>query len=141
MSRSYVVDASVALKWFLNEEHTHAATRLKELDSELHVPEFFVLEFGHAVCKKFRRREIDWDEGVQMIERIRLVPIQRHIDFALFPQALEIAFGQRCGLYDCLYLSLALSLDCEMVTADRRFQRIIENSRYANHVLWVEDLP
>ena len=141
MRRSYVLDASVALKWFLNEEHTLAAIRLKDLDSELHVPEFFILEFGHAVCKKYRRKEIGWDEGIQMIERIRQVPIQRHVDLGLFPKAFEIAYNRRCGLYDSLYLALAMNLGCELVTADQRFLRSIANSRYSNYALWVEDLP
>lgn len=137
----YVVDSSVAAKWFLIEEYAEAAWRLRLMGSALHVPEFFFLEFGQVVCKKHRRREIRLNEGIQMIHDVRRVPIQRHNDGALFTAALRYALEARAGLYDCLYLSLALQLDCEFVTADRRFIRTLSETEYADHVLWIEDLP
>ena len=40
----YVVDASVAAKWYFSEEHTQAARRVLQQEHELHAPELFLLE-------------------------------------------------------------------------------------------------
>jgi predicted nucleic acid-binding protein len=50
----YIVDASVAVKWFLPEPYTDAASRLCHPDYQLHVPALFDLEFSNIVCKKIR---------------------------------------------------------------------------------------
>lgn len=141
MSTPYVVDASVAAKWFLIEEYIDAARRLHDIRPALHVPEFFYLEFGHIVCKKHRRSEIDLDEGVRMIHDIRRIPMQRHKNEGLIATAFRYAFEVRAGLYDCLYLSLATQLECQFVTADRRFLESIADTEYAAYGLWIEDLP
>ncbi len=141
MTTPYVVDASVAAKWFLVEDYVDAARRLHHIRPALHVPAFFFLEFGHVVCKKHRRKEISLDEGLQMIQDLRRVPMQRHENEGLFAAALQHALAMPAGLYDCLYLSLATRLDCQFVTADRRFLRSIADTEYADHALWIEDLP
>ena len=43
MSR-FVVDACVAIKWVEAEEHSVAALRFAQSDSEMHVPELFFPE-------------------------------------------------------------------------------------------------
>jgi predicted nucleic acid-binding protein len=53
-----VVDASVAVKWFLPEIHWEAAWRLRDSQIALQVPAFFELEFGNVLCKKVRRGEL-----------------------------------------------------------------------------------
>ena len=46
----YVVDASVAIKWFLPEIHSEAALRVKWLRQRLHVPAFLSLELGNVLA-------------------------------------------------------------------------------------------
>lgn len=141
MRPPFVVDASVAAKWFLNEEFAEPARRLRAFQSDLHVPRFFLLEFGHVICKKLRRAEIDRADAIRMIETVLQLPIQRHDDEVLLANALQFAFETHSGLYDSLYLSLAVHLSCAFVTADRRFMKKVAGSRFADHALWIEDLP
>lgn len=47
----YVVDAYVAVKWFVLEIHNEAALRLRHSAYQLHVPNFFLLEFGNSVIQ------------------------------------------------------------------------------------------
>ncbi len=49
----YVVDASVAVKWFVPEAHSDSALRLRDQAHTLHVPAFFTLEFANACAKSF----------------------------------------------------------------------------------------
>lgn len=137
----FVLDASVALKWFLPEEQSEHALRLRAASADLHVPAFFLLEFGHVVCKKQRRRELSMDDAVYIVRIIRSVALRRHEDAALLPRALELALRLNSGLYDCMYLALAIELDCRLVTADRRLTRLVRGTTLADSVLWIEDVP
>jgi predicted nucleic acid-binding protein len=45
----FVVDASVALKWFLPEVHSDAAARLLREGYRLHAPDLIRAEFGNVL--------------------------------------------------------------------------------------------
>ena len=137
----YVVDASVAVKWFLLEVHSDAAFRLRDPSYTLHVPAFFILEFGNVVCKKIRRGEITLEESLVMLQDVHHIPMQHHPDEALFPRAFELANETRHSLYDCLYLALAVLLGGKLVTADRKFYDALQIDFLSKHLCWVEDLP
>jgi predicted nucleic acid-binding protein len=63
----YIVDASVAVKWYVPEIYSEAAKRLQNPDYQLQVRKFFLLEFGNVVCKKLRRRDITVEFSELMI--------------------------------------------------------------------------
>jgi predicted nucleic acid-binding protein len=138
---TYVVDANVAIKWFVPEIHQEAARRLRQSEDVLHVPDFLFLEFGNVVCKKRRRGEITAELSDLMITEIQLTVLEWHRNEPLFPRAFAIANETYRSLYDCLYLSLALAIDGQMVTADLKFYEALQTSPYANRLLWVEDIP
>lgn len=135
-----VVDASVAVKWFLPEIHWEAAWRLRDSQTALHVPAFFELEFSNVLCKKVRRGELSRQDANLMLEQLGRVTINRHPDTRLLRAALDLAHPLRQSLYDCLYLALALQLKTQLVTADQRFRQALRNTTLASHLLWIEDL-
>lgn len=137
----YVVDCSVAVKWFLPEPLSAAAARVRESHRALHIPELFMLEFGSAVLKRIRRREIALNEGFRMIKEVGLLPMYRHSDALLFPLAFEIASTTNASIYDSMYLALAVQFSGLMITADRRFVSHVADTEFAKYVLWIEDLP
>jgi predicted nucleic acid-binding protein len=63
--RRYVVDASVAVKWFVPEIHSAEALRLLSLYCELLAPDLLPSEFGNILWKKTRRGEIRVPEAVE----------------------------------------------------------------------------
>jgi len=136
----YVVDASVAMKWFIPETHAEAAGRLQDTTYQLHAPAFFVLELGNVLCKKIRRKELTREEGEAILEELEHVPMQQHPDWRLFRSAYALAHETHRSLYDCLYLALAETIDGQVVTADRKFYTSLGNGQYGQRVLWVEDL-
>ncbi len=137
----YIVDASVAVKWYVPEIYSEAAKRLQNPDYQLQVPKFFLLEFGNVVCKKLRRRDITLELSELMITDVQKVSLHWHPDEPLFPKAFQIANETYRSLYDCLYLSLALAIDGQMVTADLKFYDSLKTGPYANRLLWVEEIP
>jgi predicted nucleic acid-binding protein len=139
--KNYVVDASVAVKWFVPELGREAALRLWEPTCHLHVPEFFLLEVGNFVCKKRRRGEWNLAEGEFVMDKIRKISLTWHQDEPLFSKAFDLAHDTYRSLYDYLYLSLAIAIDGQMVTADLKFYESLNTGPYANRLLWVEDIP
>lgn len=137
----YVLDASVAVKWFLEEEHSEAALRLLDARHHLHAPDFSLLELDHVLAKRMRRGELETSEAWEIRQAIRTLPVLRH-RFELFSElAFELAAASGRGIYDCVYLALALVLGVEVVTADRRFYDALVPGPLADALLWVEDVP
>jgi predicted nucleic acid-binding protein len=139
--RRYVVDASVAVKWFVPEIHSAAALRSRYGGSHLHIPAFMILELGNILAKKIRRNELTPRDGDTILREIKGLPLQRHADERLFSAAYRLALVTRSSLYDCLYLALAEAIDGVMVTADRKFVTALADGPYGRRVMWVEDLP
>lgn len=73
---TFVVDASVAIKWFLLEIHNEAALRLQHPDHSLHIPGLFLLEFGNILCKKECQGELSYDESNEILHALQRIPIQ-----------------------------------------------------------------
>lgn len=121
MTDSVVLDASVAIKWYVPESGWVAARAL--LDSRLLfvAPALFLAEVGNVLWKKVRRGEIDADNArfvrAQLCDGsvIDIRPMQ-----PLTETALDIAlqFGQT--VYDSMYVSLAAAENTQMITADSR---------------------
>lgn len=135
-----VIDASVAVKWFVPEVHSIAAGRwLGQVG--LLAPDLIVAEVGNVVWKKLARREITVDEGRMILRGFGAVPLETRPMWELLPVAFEIAVGLNRTLYDSVYLALAIAQQTALVTADRKLYDAIAASVLADHVRWVEDLP
>ena len=118
----YVLDASVALKWVLNEPDAAKARQLRgDFRNAVHdliAPDSFTLEIAHALTKAQRRRLVP-DAWRLWLDVMTTVP---HLfpSLPLTPRAIQIATKARIGVYDCLYVALAEREGCEMVTTDAR---------------------
>ena len=78
MSR-YVVDASMAIKWFLPEIHSEAVLRLRHSRYRLHVPALMTLELGNVLAKRIRRGELTRAEGDVVLKELKQLPLQRPV--------------------------------------------------------------
>ncbi len=138
---TYVVDASVAAKWFIEEEHTAAARSVVDQRNDLHVPDMFLVETDSIVCKWVRRGIITAADGGGIRASIRGPDLEFHPFGPLLDSAYAIAAETGQGIYDCLYVALAALVGGPMVTADRRLYDGLAGGGYARHVLWIEDVP
>lgn len=119
--KSFVVDASVAIKWFVLEEHTVDSRLLLDDNFELFAPQLLFAEYGNILWKKLTRGELTRDQVVDrgnalLSVRLRVVP-----ERLLFSQAVDLACEWNHPAYDCFYLALAELLGTAVVTADQRF--------------------
>ena len=51
----YVIDSSVAIKWYVPEVHDVEARRLRGSGNPLHCPDFLAVELAAILWKKIRR--------------------------------------------------------------------------------------
>ena len=137
--RKAVVDASVAVKWFVPEIHSEAAVRLLDAEIALYAPDLISPEFGNILWKKVRRREIGRDEADEIMIAFARLPFEVRPSAVLLPSAFELAIELDRTVYDSLYLALAVAEECAWITADAKLHAAIVASGLAPHVQWVED--
>jgi predicted nucleic acid-binding protein len=113
-----VVDASVALKWVVEEDGSEAAAALGAY--ALTAPTLLLEECANALWVKQRRAELTPAEAMERMRALREAPVDLVPSTGLLDQALALAIELAQTVYDCLYLSLAIRLDARLVTADRR---------------------
>ena len=138
MSR-IVLDASVAVKWVLREEHAATARRILST-RELLAPHLLWAEVGNTLWKRHRRQESSVEEVRRMLAEIQWLPITTFAHWPLLPAALDLALSLHQTVYDCLYLALAEARNSVMVTADRRFHEAVNGSLWADRIVWIEDV-
>lgn len=113
---SLIVDASVAVKWFLVEDGSGRAREIA--DDDVSAPDLILLEVFNAVRKRAKRGDISSEQvdGVLPVMRsvlTRLVPID-----GLIGEASRLAQDCDHPIYDCVYLALARRSAVPLVTAD-----------------------
>lgn len=138
MSR-LVVDASVAVKWFLSEPHSEHAQRVLNGDHELLAPEFLIAEFGNVFWKRIRAGEITEEEAIAAVSVLLQTPLQFRPAGPLILPALEIASRTQRSVYDSLYLALAVLEKICLVTADGKLFNALQSTPLGGSLVWVED--
>ena len=114
-----VVDASVALKWVVDEPGTDAALAIRT--EQLVAPMIWLAEAANALWRHVRMGEASASEAIARMARLRRapvlsLPIEPHVSTAL-----ELAIRGNHPVYDCLYLALAIQRGTQVITDDRRF--------------------
>lgn len=133
-----VVDNSVALKWYLPEEHAHYAVLLLSPDLRRHAPDLLVAEMTNVLWRKAIAGGITHEEAMQLVAVANSQDVQLHALAPLMQSALDLAIAANHPAYDCFYLALALQLEGICVTADRRFYNAFAE-RYPGTIIWIED--
>ncbi len=140
---NFVVDAGVAVKWYVPEVHEADAKRFLSPVFTLHVPELFFPEFGNIIWKKARllkTPEISEAEGRAILELLEGVALTVHAMAQLLKAAFDLAMSAaRPTVYDSYYLVLAKTLNCRLVTADQVFYESLNAGPFSPYLLWVTD--
>ena len=131
----FVVDASIAAKWFMQENLHAEAMLLLARPERLAAPDFIIAEIGNIAWKKCRRGEIPRDQAETMAVAVGgyIPTLQSSVDLA--ERALDLALALDHPVYDCLYLACAEFLGGALVTADTRFRNALLGTPHAGLIL------
>lgn len=116
----WVIDASVALKLFLQEPESEQVARLWQRAEGWIAPDLLIAETGNALWKALRRSEIRPEQAARAMMRLPLLFHTLFPSAPLGPRALEISHTLDHPFYDCLYLALAEREQGVLITADER---------------------
>jgi predicted nucleic acid-binding protein len=122
-----MVDASVAIKWFVAEPDSAKAAGL--LRHPLSAPDLLAPECANILWKKVVRAELSVNEADVIALALQSAAITLHPTRGLLATAMKIACELGCAAYDCFYLALAQQLRQPLVTADLRLVHAIRADR------------
>ncbi len=117
---SAVVDASVAVKWFIPQPLTEIAEQA--LKWELAAPDLILPEIGNALWKYVRAGIIGREVALAALNEIEYAYFDViALDEKSIRRALELAADLDHPIYDCVYMAVAEKLDRPVLTDDQKF--------------------
>ena len=138
-----VLDASVVLKWFVDEKGSNKALSLRkdfrEGKTELILPDLALYEISNAL-----RYNPDFGKEEIQVAIKTLVDMDMDIvtpTLPLIKASIELAIEHEITCYDATYFALARELEFSLITADEKFfNKLPEDSRNSDQVKLLSDL-
>lgn len=138
----YVIDASVALKWFVQEDFHLKALALTKDDVQRVAPDILLAEVGNALRRQVRigiASHLQASEAVQTLLRSfgSLIPSKDLIE-----RAFNLSSQLDHSVYDCIYLAATLAEDHRiLVTADMKFVAKAVAAGFGKKIQILEAIP
>jgi hypothetical protein len=132
----FVVDASVAVMWFVEEPGHDKAVALAENGTVLIAPDLIFPEVGNVLRRKVRQDLISDTQASMAVRRLpdafrQIVPCADLID-----SAFAMASTLDHSVYDTLYLACAMTgPDRWLVTVDEKFRAKAATAGYGEKIL------
>ncbi|MBI3681581.1 MAG: type II toxin-antitoxin system VapC family toxin [Acidobacteria bacterium] len=124
---TYVVDASVAAKWFLPQEREPLSEEAFHLHAQFAkgivrflVPDLFWPEVGNVLWKAARTGRMARGAAEEAVQVLRKLAIRTITSREVLEEAFAIAVAFDRSLYDSIYVAAALTHGALLVTADER---------------------
>jgi predicted nucleic acid-binding protein len=133
------VDASVACKWYLDEELSAEARALADSDALFVAPDLLLVDAGNVLWRRLRAGEIDApqaEEAAKHLPRMFLAIISAR---ELLGRALAIARALDHAVHDCFYLAAAERWDVALLTADDQLLRKLTSTGLAVPAIHLRD--
>jgi predicted nucleic acid-binding protein len=134
-----VVDASVAVKWVVEETLRKEALAVLDSGVPLIAPDLLLPEFANVMRRKLRSQQIiqeQVDAGLQFVRNTisQFIPSEQLVE-----DALVLADQLDHSPYDCMYLACALSRG-RLLSADSKFLEKCRSKGFGSVVLGLLDI-
>jgi predicted nucleic acid-binding protein len=118
---AFVVDASVTLPWFLEDERTRFTDSLLDAIGQVDywAPSVWSLEVGNALLVAERRRRIDAAARVDALDQVARLRITIEPAVPDIRAIAALAARQGLSTYDAAYLELAQRQGFGLITLDQ----------------------
>lgn len=117
-----VIDTSVVVKWFVDEDGFELARVLIDADAQRIAPELVLAETANVLQRKIRIGELT---GPQAVDALRNLPYffdRLVLSRDLVGHGFALSRTLDHSVYDCMYLALAIGdPDTKLVTSDIKF--------------------
>jgi predicted nucleic acid-binding protein len=119
VTETLVIDASIAIKWVIEENGSNEAVALRATHRFV-APDLLNAECANILWKKVRRGELVEDEARLAASLLMQADVEMTATRPLLVPAMELALRLDHPAYDCIYLALAMQRRLQFVTADER---------------------
>lgn len=116
-----VVDASVAVKWFLAEQGRDVAMTIIRSGEALVAPDIVVFEVSNVLRRKQRQGLIEARQVTAALETMALCFSRLLPPTEVAQEAVKLSMALDHSVYDCAYLACAALFGAPLVTADHVF--------------------
>lgn len=125
MAFAYVLDASVGIKLFVEEEYSDKVDALfqgfaDDADARLHVPTLFFTECTNILWKLVRRGDHSADDMQADVRDLVSLALDRVDTVPMLPDIPHLATERNISVYDSTYVITAKSLGIPLLTADEK---------------------
>lgn len=139
MILQYVLDASVGIKLFIDEEFSDKVQRLfsglaEDPEAEIYVPDLYYIECANILLKFTRRFRRPIEDSLADIRDLNDLALKVTSTAELMEDALMLAAEKDLTAYDACYAVLAQKIGIPLVTADSPLTKAI------NWAIWIGDV-
>ena len=117
---AFVLDASVAIAWFVGKQATDYTNRLRlrAKREPLHVPALWRLEVVNAIWTLQRRSQISERAADTAVDLLSSLALTEHANERSMRETLALARRHGLSSYDAVYLALASDLRLALACKD-----------------------
>lgn len=116
-----VIDASIALKWFVPENLRQEAMDILRTEEHIAAPDLLIPDIAALLFEKARRDEITGLQAVTILSCLQSSGLELIPASSVCNRAVEIARTIDRSVYRCFYIAAAERLDTTFITADLSF--------------------
>ena len=131
-----ILDASVIVKWFSEEEHTDIALEIRERirigKEKVIVPDLLLYELANALKYNPNFDASDVSDALTSIFDMDInivTPIPETIN-----SAIKLGFQYNITVYDAFYIALARETELIYITADKRLCERVNNLNFVRYI-------
>lgn len=139
MSQRVVIDSSMSLKWWMDDEEfiEEARDLLKKVvagEIEQVVPELWFYEVANGINTAVKRERISNETALNFIEELQamtptLIPIAQFLP-KIFKESIKYGYAT----YDIAYMVIAENEGIPFITADKKFfERVKDDKAFVKH--------
>ena len=139
MTTDVVVDACVAIKWFVAERDSDQARKLFAPEIRRHAPDFALMEITNALWKAERRGHLTAEAASEALESAPKFFWSLPSSKTLLDDALRLGMMIDHPVYDCIYVVLSQRLTAPMITSDVKLVGKLADTPNAAHVVLLRD--
>ena len=118
-NNTFVVDASVAVKWVVKEKGSYEAADLVGTGRFV-APDILWVECASALRSQVRQNKLTPFEARAAFADLRCVPVALVPANDLLDSAFTLTLELGHPIYDCLYMALSMQCNIPLLTSDRR---------------------